>query len=84
MGIFGSSEENHDEKTIDSTGHVNTNIVIQEAGDIHEQLLQSAKLLNATYVLVFLELIKLGIYLFTSMKKSYKKKYGSSSNSTSK
>lgn len=29
MGIFESSEENMEEKTMDSTGHVNNNIVIQ-------------------------------------------------------
>lgn len=43
--IFGSSEERVEEKTIDSNGQVNNNIVIQEARDIHSQLQYNEKLL---------------------------------------
>lgn len=37
MDIFRSSEEFIEKKTVDSMGHVNNNIVIQEARDTHNQ-----------------------------------------------
>lgn len=80
MGIFGSSETKIDEKTVDSSGHVNNNIIIREAEDTHLQVLLNEKLLTATYVLIGFEIIKLTIYMFTIMKKSFKKKYAGSSN----
>lgn len=75
MGIFGSSEENVEEKNIDSAGHVNNNIVIQEAKDTHSQLIVNEKLLYASYALVFFELIKLGMYVFTGYRRRLKKAY---------
>lgn len=75
MGIFGSSEEKTEEKMVDSTGHVNNNIIIQEAKDTHHQMLLNEKLLMATYVLVFLEIIKLMMYSFCAYKKYLKRKY---------
>lgn len=77
MGIFGSSEESVEEKTVDSTGHVNNNIVIQEARDTHQQVLIGERLMYATYVLVIAEIIKLGIYLYTQWRNKIKKKYES-------
>lgn len=58
MGIFGSSEESNEMKTVDTNGNVNNNIVIQEASDTHRQMIMREKLLFATYVLA--EIIKLG------------------------
>lgn len=75
MGLFGSSEENVEEKMIDSTGHVNTNIIIQEAMDTHLQAALSEKLLFATYALVTLELIKLAICTYNTWKRHIKRKY---------
>lgn len=77
MGWFVSSEEVEMEvKAVDSTGHVNNNIVIQEARDIHSQLDFIKQLLNATYFLCFIEALKLTIYLYNGFKKTFKKKYG--------
>lgn len=73
MGIFGSSEESIEQKTIDTNGQVNNNIVIQEAKDTHSQLLVNSKLLYATYALVFFELIKLATYMFNSYRSKLKK-----------
>lgn len=78
MGIFGSSEETNEEKTVDSTGHVNNNIVIQEARDTHSQMLINERMLWATYILVTAEVIKLGIYLFTQWRNAIRKKYSKS------
>lgn len=76
MGWFTSSEEiDLDVKTIDSNGHVNNNIVIQEARDIHDQLDSSKHLLIATYFLCAIEFMKLALYVFKSFKKTLKKKY---------
>lgn len=75
MGIFGSSEERRDEKMVESTGHVNTNIVIQEARDTHDQLKINEKMLMTMYLMCFIEIIRLGIYLFCNFKKSLKKRY---------
>lgn len=75
MGWFGSSEEETEMKTVDSNGNVNNNIIIQEARDTHSQMLLNERLLYATYILVGAEMIKLGIYLYHSFKKTLKKKY---------
>lgn len=75
MGWFTSSEEIVEENLVDSNGHVNNNIVIQEAKDTHQQLLVNDKLLWATYILVLAEVVKFGIYLFCSYKKTMKKRY---------
>lgn len=77
MGLFGSSEESVEQKTIDTNGNgqVNNNIVIQEARDTHSQLLVNEKLLYATYALVVFELIKLSTYLFTTYRKKMKKAF---------
>lgn len=75
MGWLGSSEEKTEQKTVDTTGQVNNNIVIQEAEDIHQQVAMSEKLLFATYLLVGAEIIKLCVYLFVALKKHFKKRY---------
>lgn len=75
MGIFGSSEESIETKTVDSSGHVNNNIIIQEARDTHSQLVLSEKLLIGTYVLIGLEAVKIVICLFGAYKRHMKKKY---------
>lgn len=75
MGFFGSDEQSVEEKAVDSTGHVNNNIIIQEARDTHGQLVISEKLLFGTYVLISIELIKLLIIVLSAFKKHIKKKY---------
>lgn len=78
MGWFGSEEEEVKTKTVDTTGNVNNNIIIQEARDTHHQMLIGEKLLIATYALVAAELIKLEVYIYHSFKKTIKKKYQAS------
>lgn len=75
MGIFGSSEENIEQKVVDSTGQVNNNIVVQTAHDTHHQMMTSEKLLMATYVLIGIELLKLTICSYGALKRKIKKRY---------
>lgn len=75
MGIFGSSEESMEVKTVDSVGHVNNNIVIQEAKDVHDQLKTNENMLFAMYFMCSLELIKFGLFIFYKFKKNIKKRY---------
>lgn len=77
MGSWFSSEETKvEEKTIDSSGHVNNNIIIQEARDTHLQMINNEKLLVATYLLCLFEIIKLLIFIIGAFKRQLKKKYG--------
>lgn len=76
MGNSGSSEGSTENKTVDSNGNVNNNIVIQEAKkDIHDQLLINEKLIVGTYILIGLETIKIAICLFGAYQRYMKKKY---------
>lgn len=75
MGIFGSSEESIETKTIDSNGQVNNNIIVQEARDTHSQMMLSEKLLTGTYILIGLEIIKVVICSFSAYRRHIKKKY---------
>lgn len=75
MGSSESTEQKFEEKTVDSTGHVNNNIVIQEARDTHQQVLLNERMMYATYLLVLFEVIKLSIYMYTQCKGKLKKKY---------
>lgn len=72
---MGGSSSKEERKAIDTNGNVNNKIIIQEADDIHDQLLTGQKLLIATYVLVILEIIKFGAYIFVNFKRNLKKKY---------
>lgn len=80
MGIFGSSEENMDQKVVDSTGQVNNNIVIQEARDTHEQVKINERMLTTMYIMCVVEIIKLGVYIYNRFKKNLKKKYNQNGN----
>lgn len=80
MGFFGSDEETIEEKAIDTSGHVNNNIIIQEAKDTHGQLVISEKLLFGTYVLITIESIKLAICIISAFKRNIKKKYLNNAN----
>lgn len=77
MGSSESKEEeiNIEEKTIDSMGLVNNNIVVQTARDAHHNVGLNEKMLIATYLLMLAEIIKLGIYMYTQCRKMMKKKY---------
>lgn len=82
MGIFGSSEESTEveNKVIESNGHVNNNIIVQEANDTHSQMILSEKLLFGTYILIGLETIKIAICLFGAYRRHMKKKYQQNQN----
>lgn len=75
MGWFSASEEVTEEKLVDSTGHVNNNIIIQETKDTHLQAVISEKLLFAAYVLIAIEILKLGICSYNAWKRHIKRKY---------
>lgn len=75
MGFFSSDEENSEVKTVDTNGNVNNNIVIQEAADTHAAMITSERLLAATYMLVAAELLKIGVYIFHTVRRRWKKKY---------
>lgn len=73
--LFGSSEEEVEMKTVDTNGNINNNVIIREANDTHSQMLIGEKMLIATYILVSAEVIKLGLYIYHSFKKTLKKRY---------
>lgn len=75
MGWFGSSEENVEEKMVDSNGNINNNIIIQEARDTHLQAELSEKLLFGTYTLIALEALKITICFYNMWIRRIKKKY---------
>lgn len=80
MGWFSSSEEPNEEAIIDSSAHVNTNIIIQEANDTHHQAVLSEKFIYGTYVLIGLEIVKLFICSYNVWKRHIKKRYKSTNN----
>lgn len=75
MGWFGSSEEIDNAKTVDSNGNVNNNIIIQEARDVHSQMVNNEKLLVATCLLLCAEILKISFYVFHAVRRSIKKRY---------
>lgn len=75
MGSSESTEQKFEEKAVDTMGHVNNNIIIQEAKDTHQQMLTNERLLFATYMLIVFEIIKLVIYMYTQCRGKLKKKY---------
>lgn len=75
MGSSNSSEQKSEERTIDSNGQVNNNIIIRQAEDNHQQVLINEKMLYATHTLILFEVIKLAIYLYTACRNKLKKKY---------
>lgn len=81
MGIFGSSEEKVDQKTVESTGHVNNNVVIQQqARDVHTAAELNVKMLYTMYFMCAVELFKIGTYIYVKFRKNLKKKYENQNN----
>ena len=80
MGIFGSSEKKIEEKVVDSVGHVNNNIVIQQAKDVHQQAGLNEKMLYTMFFMCAIEVFKLATYLYIKFKKNIKKKYNQQPN----
>lgn len=72
---FSSDEQIVEEKTVDMNGNVNNNIIIREAQATHLLLMNSERLLIATYLLVFLEIVKLSICFYQSIRRGMKKRY---------
>lgn len=76
MGSWFSSDETKvEEKTIDTNGQVNNNIIIQEARDTHQQMILNEKLLTATYVLCLLEIVKFIMYCIGAYRRHIKNQY---------
>lgn len=77
MGWFTSSEEVEMElKTVDTTGNVNNNIIVQSANDNHRQVQIDEKILFATHILIGIKVLQLTIYAFHAIRKMFKRKYG--------
>lgn len=74
MGNEASQEET-ELKMVDTNGNVNNNIIIQqkEAKDVHTQMLISEKLYWVNCILIMFEVWKVGVYIFHSVKKSWKR-----------
>lgn len=75
MGWFSPDVETNEENLVDSSGHVNNNIIIQEAKDTHLQTAISEQLLIATYAMIAIEILKLAICSYNVWRKRIKRKY---------
>lgn len=67
---MGSSPSQHETKTIESTGHVNNNVVIQETEDIY-----SMEIVILLALLCVLKILEFGSFLYTKYRQQLKKKY---------
>lgn len=72
MGWLLGDEQTNEAQLVDSTGHVNNNVIIQEAKDTHQQAILSEKLVYGTYILIALEIVKLAICSY-NMRRQVKK-----------
>lgn len=68
MGWFGDSKE--ESKTIDTTGNVNNNVVIEQSVPIHND-----ELVNILYTILIIKIIELVYIIFKAYQRSQKKKY---------
>lgn len=80
MGLFSSSEERIEEKTVDTTGTVNNNIILQEARDTHDQMRLNEKMLFVMYTMCAVEVVKLAMYVYCNFKRKIKKQYAGQTN----
>lgn len=80
MGLFSSSEERIEEKTVDTTGTVNNNIILQEARDTHDQMRLNEKMLFVMYTMCTVEVVKLAIYVYCNFRRKIKKRYANQTN----
>lgn len=67
---MGSSQSQQETKTIESTGHVNNNAVIQETEDVY-----SMEIVILLSILCALKILEIGIFLYSKYKQQMKKKY---------
>lgn len=82
MVFFGSSEERIEEKTVDTTGTVNNNIILQEARDTHDQMRLNEKMLFVMYTMCTVEVIKLAMYVYCNFRRKMKKRYADQANNS--
>lgn len=75
MGWFGPDEVTNEENLVDTHGHVNNNIIIQEAKDTHLQTAITEQLLVVTYIMMAIEILKLAICSYNAWRKQIKRKY---------
>lgn len=67
---MGSGQSQQETKTIESSGQVNNNVVIQETEDVY-----SMELVILLSLLCALKILEIGIFLYNKYKQQMKKKY---------
>lgn len=67
---MGSSHSQVEKKTIESTGQVNNNVVIQETEDVY-----SMEIVILLSLLCALKILEISIFLYNKYKQQMKKKY---------
>lgn len=67
---MGSSQSQQETKTIESSGQVNNNVVIQETEDVY-----SMELVILLSLLCALKILEMGIFLYNKYKQQMKRKY---------
>lgn len=73
---MGGTTSHEEKKTVDSTGEVNNNVVVQETVDVY-----SSEMVILLSILCILKIIELGCYLYTTHNRNLKKKYSQSQGS---
>lgn len=74
--IMGGKSSTHDEnKTVDATGVVNNNLILNEKINIY-----SVELVVLMSIICVLKAIKLGLTIYLSMKRNIKKTYANRQN----
>lgn len=67
---MGSTQTKDEQKTVDTTGQVNNNVVIQETVDVY-----SSEIVLLLSVIVVLKLIEFLCYVYMQHARKMKKKY---------
>ncbi|HBK84076.1 MAG TPA: hypothetical protein DDZ41_10870 [Flavobacterium sp.] len=67
---MGTSESKEETKTVDSTGEVNNNIVIQDPVQIHNK-----DITTVLYIICAIKIFELLVFVYKFHAKSMKKKY---------
>lgn len=68
---MGSTTSHDDKKTIDATGEVINNVVVQTPVEVQH----TEKIIILLLILCTLKIISLIIYIYSSMARKFKKKY---------
>lgn len=67
---MGSSQSQHETKTIEASGQVNNNVVIQETEDVY-----SMEIVVLLSLLCALKILEIAMFLYNKYRQQMKKKY---------